>query len=124
MNEGALICLQRPSALMSVAHALDGCTHCEDDCLAVARRPGESDTHCLQRTIQAIRTFAPTAAVGLALGPLPPDDAAHVTHDRARRAAHIAAPGDIILAWGSQAHLPGHFESAGLGFVRLIALHD
>ena len=89
---------------------------------ALAPQPGEHLSVCVNRALHtAVLASQRQAAVGLAVGPLPEGGRANPTLERARRAAELAAGGDVILAWGSQAYLMGEFESVATGFVKLLS---
>lgn len=97
---------------------------------------GEHLAGCVRRAAElALAVAQAGAAVGLAAGPVSPiggiieplDDLmpgydAEPTSERARRALLWAQPGEVILAWGSQAYLSGEFASVATGFVRLVNL--
>lgn len=99
-------------------------------------QPGEHLAGCVRRAAEVGQTLAEAgAAVGMAVGPVVLGHASDATTggmvtgsevdpttERARRALAWAQPGDVILAWGSQAYLSGEFASAATGFVRLVRL--
>jgi hypothetical protein len=97
---------------------------------------GEHLAGCVRRASELALGLAQAgAAVGLAVGPvaqdrgaveqpgdLGPGHDAEPTAERAGRAWRWAQPGEVVLAWGSQAYLFGEFTSVAMGFVRLISL--
>lgn len=125
MNDGVVIWLHgaAPDAVAALAHGLN-CAICwpvgADTVCAVTPQAGEHLSICVTRV--AAMAGRQDAALGLAVGPLPPAGQLNPTAERAQRAAALAAAGDVILAWGSQAYLAGAFESVAAGFVKLIEL--
>ncbi|WP_423222251.1 hypothetical protein [Candidatus Amarolinea aalborgensis] len=127
MNDGVVLWLQglppaEAEALMATLTdgawwTTEGAAVC-----ALAPQPGEHLSAGVNRALNtAIMASQRQAAVGLAVGPLPVGGRANPTLERARRAAALAAGGDVILAWGSQAYLMGEFESVSTGFVKLLS---
>lgn len=100
------------------------------------REPDEHLAGCVRRVVVVAQALAENgAAVGLAVGPVAqerggderlgnevPGYGAGPTAERAGRALLWARPGDVVLAWGSQAYLAGEFASVATGFVRLVTL--
>lgn len=127
MNEGVVLCWRglSPSDEKALSRALTGaaCWEMEGDGVcALAPLAHEHLSACAERALLVLRAVCQQgAAVGLAVGPLPSPAEATPTLARARRAMALAAPGEIILAWGSQAYVVGEFESVMTGFVKLRA---
>lgn len=125
MNDGVVIWLRgaAPDAVAALAHGLSGaiCWPAGADMVCmVAPQAGEHLSVCVARVAAIVGRQG--VALGLAVGPLPPAGQVNPTAERAQRAAALAAAGDVILAWGSQAYLAGEFESVAAGFVKLIEL--
>ncbi len=100
------------------------------------RRLGEHLAGCVRwAAVVALGLAQAGAAVGMAAGPVPPGVDLDITTEpearsstrgptaeRAAQALRWAQPGEVVLAWGSQAYLQGEFASVTSGFVRLINL--
>lgn len=127
MDEGVVLCWRglSPSEEKALSHALTGAACWQmagDGVCALAPLAHEHLSACVERALLVMRAACQQgAAVGLAVGPLPSPEQATPTLARARRAAALATPGEIILAWGSQAYVVGEFESVMTGFVKLRA---